>query len=116
MFISEALAQATNVATTTEALPGGEGFKVFIQFALIFLVLYLLLIRPQQKRMKQHEAELNAIVKGTKIIVSGMLGTVVEVIDDEKLLVELSKEVRVTVLRSYVSQVLFDDSKKSKKK
>ncbi len=113
MFISPAFAQeaATQVATAA-AQP--EWSKVIIQFVLILVVLYLLLIRPQQKRIKQHETALKAIIKGVKIIVGGVEATVTKVIDDEKVEAEIAPGVHVTVVRSYISQVLLPKTEKKK--
>lgn len=106
MFISQALAQTTEVATqAAEAAPMSG---MLLQLILVVAIVYFILIRPQQKRIKKHEAELQAIIKGTKIVVGGLLGTVVEVQEDNKLLVELANGVRVTVLRPYVAQVFFE--------
>ena len=106
MFISQALAQTTEVATqAAEAAPMSG---MLLQLILVVAIVYFILIRPQQKRIKKHEAELQAIIKGTKIVVGGFLGTVVEVQEDNKLLVELANGVRVTVLRPYVAQVFFE--------
>ena len=106
MFISQALAQTTEVATqAAEAAPMSG---MLLQLILVVAIVYFILIRQQQKRIKKHEAELQAIIKGTKIVVGGLLGTVVEVQEDNKLLVELANGVRVTVLRPYVAQVFFE--------
>ena len=111
MFIKEAMAQTASIAATTEQATQGapEGFKIAAQFALIVIVLYFILIRPQQKRLKKHENDLNAITKGTKVIVGGIIGTVIKVEDNGELRVKIANDVEITVLKSYVSQVLFDD-------
>ncbi len=115
MFISEAFAQtAETAASAAQTAPGMGG--MILQFVLIIGIVYFLLIRPQQKRVRQHEMELQAIIKGTKVIISGFVGTVVEVHDNQELLVELADGVRVTVMRPYVSQVIFDTPAKTKKK
>lgn len=106
MFISEALAQTANAtAQVAEASPMSS---MITQLILVVLIVYFVLIRPQQKRLKKHEAELNAIIKGTKVVVAGFVGKVVEVKADNQLVVELADGVRVIVLRPYVSQVLFE--------
>lgn len=113
MFISQALAQtaptANAVAEATAGTP--DGFKIVAQFALIFIILYFVLIRPQQKKIKKHEAELGAITTGTKVIVGGIEGTVVKVENDRTLKVRIAKDVEISVLKGYVSQVVFDDKK-----
>lgn len=117
MFIKEALAQTAQTVVATEQVTTGapEGLKIAMQFALIVVVLYFILIRPQQKRIKKHESEINAITKGTKIIVNGIIGTVLKVQDNGELLVKIADGVEITVLKGYVSQVLFDDKKDDKK-
>jgi len=105
MLISSALAQATETAATT---PTSSATGSILQLVFIVFVFYFLFIRPQQKRIKKHETELKAIIKGTKVIVGGLLGKVVAVQDEEKLLVEFADGVQITVLRAYVSQVLFE--------
>ena len=104
MLISSAWAQAVEGAAAQTSATTSMIFNM----VLIALVFYFLFIRPQQKRIKKHEAELKAIIKGTKIIVGGLLGKVVAVQDEEKLLVEFADGVQITVLRDYVSQVLFE--------
>ncbi len=118
MLIKEALAQTASTAAAG-ANGGGDLWSFAIQFALIILVLYLLLIRPQQKRIRNHEMALKAIIKGTKVIVSGIEGVVVEVVDDERLRVQIADGVVIDVIRAYVSQVVFPQEsapKKSNKK
>ena len=108
MFISSAWAQtAENVAATTPN--AGSLSSMAIQFVLIVLICYFILIRPQQKRYKKHEAELNAIVKGVRVNVSGIIGTVVKV-EPLELTVEIAKDVEIKVLRPYVTQVLFNEN------
>ncbi len=104
MFISEAFAQATETATQAS---GSFSYTV-AQLALIVFIVYFVLIRPQQKRIKKHEAELNAIIKGTKVIVAGLVGRVVDILDENKLVVEFTDGVQIQVMRAYISQVLFD--------
>ena len=105
MFISPALAQTTEAATAANpsSLVG-----MAIQFLLVVFICYFLLILPQQRRYKKHEAELNAIVKGVKINVGGIVGKVVKV-EPLELTVEIAEGVEVKVLRPYVTQVLFNE-------
>ncbi len=105
MFISPALAQTVDAAAGTSA---NSLSSMAIQFVLIILVCYFILIRPQQKRYKKHEAELNAIVKGVKVNVGGIIGKVVKV-EPLELTVEIADGVEITVLRPYVTQVLFNE-------
>mgnify|MGYP004490341467 CR=1 FL=1 len=70
----------------------------------------------RQKRIKKHEAELNAIIKGTTVVVAGLIGRVVKVIDDKTLKVDFGNGMEVKVLRAYVSQVVFESQPETRKK
>lgn len=114
MFISQAFAQTAETAAQVSNTAMPDGMKVLVQVVLIFIILYFLLLRPQQKRMKAHQERLNSIVKGTQIIVSGIKGKVTAVKDD-MLTVEIAKNVEITVVRDYVSQVIDNEQKNNKK-
>ena len=78
----------------------------FIPLILIFLIFYFLLIRPQQKKQKEHKVLLASIQRGDEILSSGgILGKVMKV-DNDRLTVEISKGVNVTVIRSTVADVI----------
>ena len=78
----------------------------FIPLILIFLIFYFLLIRPQQKKQKEHRKLLDSIQRGDEILSSGgILGKVIKV-DNDKLTVEISKGVNVTIIRSTVADVI----------
>ena len=101
MFVTPAYAQAA---------AGGAGasaaFAQFIPLILIFAIMYFLMIRPQQKRVKQHREMVSALKKGDHVVTSGgIIGKVSSVRDDE-LEVEIATGVKVRVIRSTVSQVL----------
>jgi preprotein translocase subunit YajC len=101
MFVSPAFAQAGGEAAGPGAL------QAFLPIILIFVVFYFLLIRPQQKKMKQHKEMLGAIRRGDKIVTGGgIVGTVTKVIDDAEVMVEISEGIKVRVHRSLVSSVL----------
>lgn len=109
MFISNAFAQTVETVGQNQTA-GGDWINLLFQIALVFFVLYLLLIRPQQKRFKEHEKALNSIKKGTKVIVSGIVGSVVSV-EEDKIKMEIAKGVEITVVKAYVSQVLSEEKK-----
>jgi preprotein translocase subunit YajC len=98
MFISPAFAQSGGLAE------GGFGLLPIIFVMVIF---YFLLIRPQQKRAKQHKEMLAAMRRGDKIITSGgLVGTVVKVTDDSDTVdVEIAKDVKVQIVRSMVADI-----------
>ena len=78
----------------------------FIPLILIFLIFYFLLIRPQQKKQKEHKVLLDSIQRGDEILSSGgIIGKVIKV-DNDKLTVEISKGVNVTIIRSTVADVI----------
>ncbi len=108
MFISDAFAQTAATATQAHS---PEWLSILVQLGLIFFVFYFLLLRPQQKKFKEHERSLNSIQKGSKVIVGGLLG-VVQAVENDKLKIEVSKGVEVTVFKAYVSQVLDENNKK----
>ena len=99
MLISQAFAQ--------EAAGGGPDlFVQLLPLILIFVVFYFLLIRPQQKKMKDHRAMLSAVRRGDRVVTGGgIIGQVVKASDDE-LTIEIAEGVRVKALRSTLSHVL----------
>ena len=73
----------------------------FIPLILIFIIFYFFLIRPHQKRAKEHKKMVEELKRGDKIITrGGIIGTVERIIDNEKLEVEISDSVKVEILRS----------------
>jgi len=100
MFISPAFAQATGGGT-------GGGFEAMLPLILIFVVFYFLLIRPQQKKAKQHRETLSAIRRGDKVVTGGgILGNVTKVDNDHEVTVEIAKDVKVKVRRDLISAVV----------
>ena len=92
-----------------QSLGGGGGDFVIqlLPLVLIFAVFYFLLIRPQQKRMKQHKEMLANVRRGDRIVGNGgLVGTVTKVSDDDDTLtVEIAEGVRVQMLRSMLAEV-----------
>ncbi|MBV5336081.1 preprotein translocase subunit YajC, partial [bacterium] len=71
------------------------------------VVFYFLLIRPQQKKMKEHKAMLEAVRRGDKVVTGGgIVGTVVRVGTDDEVVVEIAENVRVRCMRATISLVL----------
>jgi len=110
MFINDAFAQ--EVAT---ASAGASVAANLLQILLIFLVFYILLIRPQQKKMKQHEAELKAIKVEDKVLTAGGLYAVVKEIKDDDLILEIAKGVEVKAHRYTIREVIKNETSTSKK-
>ena len=100
-----------------QAAPAGEAggtaqlLMGILPWVLIFVIFYVLMIRPQQKRVKQHQATLAAIKKGDEIITGGGIrGRVTKVTDDE-VEAEIANGVRVRVIKSTISHVLTGGAK-----
>jgi preprotein translocase subunit YajC len=114
MWWSDALAQAVS--------PSGKPYDPnmallfqLLQFVPIFLILYLLLIRPQQQRQKQVGEMLKKLVKGDRVVTSGgIIGTVVGVQETTTTL-KIAEDVRVEVTKSAIVQKLGDEEVKGKK-
>lgn len=99
----------------SQGLFGGEGgMNGLIMIVLMFVVFYLLLIRPQQKKAKEHQKMLDAIGKGAEIVTNGGLIGRVVLVKDNVLTLELADKIRVRVLRSQVAG-LFETVVKSDK-
>jgi preprotein translocase subunit YajC len=94
------------------------GFASFIPLILIFVVFYFLLIRPQQKQAKQHQAFLNDLKKGNKIVTKGGLHGSITGITDNIITLEIAKDVSVKISRDAVAGSLAKDGapKKEEKK
>jgi preprotein translocase subunit YajC len=81
---------------------GGDPIFSFVLLGVMFVVFYFFLIRPQQKRTREHSAMLNSLAKGDKIITSGgILGTIVA-LTDQFATIEIQDKVRMKVLRSHM--------------
>jgi preprotein translocase subunit YajC len=100
MFVTPAYAQAAGGGA-------GSAFAQFIPLILIFAIMYFLLIRPQQKKVKEHRAMVEALRRGDQVVTQGgLIGKVSKVKDDNEVEVELAEGVRVRVVRSTIAQVL----------
>ena len=100
MFATPAYAQAAG---------GGAAGALgsFVPLILIFAIMYFLLIRPQQKKVKEHRAMVEALRRGDRVVTQGgLIGKVTKVKDDGELEVEIAQGVHVTVVRSTIAQVL----------
>lgn len=101
MLITPAYAQAAG---------GSDASGMMVQLAplaLIFVVFYFFLIRPQQTKAKNQRSMLDAIRRGDRVVTGGgFIGTVAKVVNNEEVLIDLADNVRVRVVRSTISQVL----------
>jgi len=79
----------------------------FLPLVLIFAIMYFLLIRPQQKKVKQHQAMIEAVRRGDQVITQGgVVGKVTKVKDDGEVEVEIATGIKVRVIKSTLAQVL----------
>ena len=85
-----------------------EGIQQFVPLILIFAIMYFLLIRPQQKKMKQHQAMVDAVRRGDQVVTQGgLIGKVSKVKEgDNEIEVEIAEGVKVRVVKSTIAQVL----------
>lgn len=87
---------------------GGDGglMSTMLMLVLVFGIMYFMMIRPQQKKAKQHEAMIKALKKGDKVVLSGGLHGTVAGDDEKTLLVEIASGVKVKVEKNAVASVL----------
>ena len=98
MFVTPAYAQDAGAA---------GGLISIIPFILIFVIMYFLLIRPQQKKMKEHQAMVAALRRGDQVVTQGgMVGKISKVKEDGEVEVEIADGVRVRVIKSTIASVL----------
>jgi preprotein translocase subunit YajC len=100
MFITPAFAQGSpfggDASLVTQLLP----------FVLIFVIMYFLILRPQQKRAKAHAEMIKNVRRGDTVVTSGgLVGKVTKVVDDDQIEVEIAENVRVRQIRAMVSDV-----------
>lgn len=99
MFVTPAYAQAAGGA--------GSAFTSFIPLILIFAIMYFLLIRPQQKKLKDHQSMVAAVRRGDQVITQGgIVGKVAKVKDDGEVEVEIAEGVKVRVITSTIANVV----------
>ena len=86
-----------------------SGIGQFIPLILIFVIFYFFLIRPQQKKVKEHKAMIESLKRGDKVVTSaGILGTVERIIDNEKAEILIADNVKVEVIKSTGIQALMN--------
>ena len=100
MLISPAFAQTGGGQGSSEMLMS------LLPFVLIFVIMYFLILRPQQRRVKQHQEMVKNVRRGDTVITSGgLIAKVVKVVDDDKIEIELGDGVRAMQMRQMVSEV-----------
>ena len=84
----------------------GSGFAQFIPLILIFVIFYFFLIRPQQKKMKEHKAMVAALKRGDEVVTSGgIVGKIERVLGDDKVDILISENVKVQVVQSTIQSL-----------
>ena len=85
----------------------GQGIAQFIPLILIFVIFYFFLIRPQQKRVKDHKAMVASLKRGDEIITSGgIIGTIDRVMEDDRIEVVIGENTKVQIIRSTITSLL----------
>jgi len=85
----------------------GSGFAQFIPLILIFVIFYFFLIRPQQKKLKDHKSMVASLKRGDEVVTSGgIIGRIERVLDDDKIDILISENVTVQVIKSTVQSLL----------
>jgi preprotein translocase subunit YajC len=101
MLITPAFAQAAGAAGDTNSM-----LMSLLPFALIFVIMYFLILRPQQKKVKDHAELVKNIRRGDTVVTSGgLVGKVTKVVDDDQIEFEISDGVRVRQMRQMISGV-----------
>ena len=92
----------------------GSGFAQFIPLILIFVIFYFFLIRPQQKKIKEHKLMVAALKRGDEVVTSGgIVGKIERVLGNDKVDISISENVTVQVVQSTIQSVLsISDTKK----
>ncbi len=100
MFVSPAFAQVAGVPGT------GDFIGMLLPLVMIMVVFYFLLIRPQQRKMKDHQAMLGKVARGDTVVTSGgLIGKVTKIVDDHEIQVEIAEGVKVRLARSGIADV-----------
>lgn len=99
MFATPAFAQAAG--------GGAAAFTSFVPLILIFAIMYFLLIRPQQKKMKEHKSMVEALRRGDQVLTQGgIIGKVTHVNEDNTVVVEIADGVKVKIVKQTIAQVM----------
>ena len=85
----------------------GSGFAQFIPLILIFVIFYFFLIRPQQKKIKEHKSMVSSLKRGDEVVTSGgIVGKIEKVLGNDKVELQISENVTVEVVQSTISSLL----------
>ena len=85
----------------------GSGFAQFIPLILIFVIFYFFLIRPQQKKVKEHKLMVKALKRGDEVITSGgIVGKIERILGDDKVEMQISENVTIQVVQSTIQGLI----------
>lgn len=108
--------QAATTAATTEQTAPGEPYELSAEkmmmdnlliLGLLFFIFYFLLIRPQQKRLKQHQEMVKSLAKGNRVMTSGgLIGTIVKFEGDDVVILEVAQGIKVRMAKSAITEVV----------
>ena len=100
LLITPAFAQAV------PGMPSGETILQFVPFILIFVIMWFLIIRPQQRRAREHQDLIKAVRRGDTVVTSGgIVARVTKVTDEPEIEVEIAEGVRVKLMRAMIQEV-----------
>lgn len=116
MFISEAMAQTAEAANTVAQVPGNDWMKVVAQLVFLMFIFYFLLVRPQQKKVKEQHAMISGIIPGTKVLVNGIIGTAKHVRENGEIVVEIANGVEIIVLKDAITGIFKEEKAKKEGK
>jgi preprotein translocase subunit YajC len=108
MFISTAIAQGSLGSLFGGGGAGGDNGMLMslLPFVLIFVIMYFLILRPQQKRVKTHAEMVKNMRRGDTVVTNGgLIGKVTKVIDDDQVEIEIAEDVRIRQMRQMISDV-----------
>lgn len=91
--------------------PGGNPMLTFVPFILILVVFYFLLIRPQQRKQKEHQSMISSLDKGDKVVTSGGIYASVVAVKEDKLVLKIAENVKIELVKNQVAQVLKEKAK-----
>lgn len=102
MWISPAFAQAA----ATPSAGAGDFFVQLVPLFLIIGIMYFLVLRPQQQRVKAHQALVAAVKRGDVVVTGGgIIGKVIKVLENEEVLVEIAEDVRIKIVKGTIADV-----------
>ncbi len=112
MLISTAYAMGANGGQTGQA----GGIAGFLPIIILFAIFYFLLIRPQQKKAKEHKEMIDNLKKGNRVVTSGgIFGTIIS-LDDTTIGLEIAEKVKIKVARSNIAGLVSDNDAQGKSK